>query len=482
MLDEADHHPPPGPGQLNNLDELRARMKGVASAKIISISRPKTEADLTAREHKTGTRHVCVVPCPHCGDYQELLNENLRFDHCKDLAGEYDLGRVLKETFYECGFCHQPIKEHHKREMMLKHRWWQTNPNPAPGKLSLHESDLYSQFASSTWGKLACEYIAGLKSIGAMTRYRQERLGKPERLRSSELKTEDILKLCSPYHRGTLPEAPALYAMGVDVQGDVKKWVKGGFDLHGNLRVADWGYTLSFDELLEVADVLTPVGMPFEQISKISSWDGESLTIEQGIIDEGHLMTEVRRFCIASNGLFVPSKGRGGIQIRTLVTESEGEIDGEPIITYHFSDDQFKKMLYIGRIAELPKILSGKSSSPRLYLPHRVDAEFADELTSEKLLVIQDRLGYPREEWKKNSSIPNDFGDALKNLLVIWYWMGPQIVAAAAVAESGKGGVESTAVVPVGRQYVLKESPLKDLPPVTDFLGRKVIDNKGHIA
>ena len=253
ILDEADHHPIPKPGQLNNLDELRARLKAVRDAKICSISRPKTEGDLTAREHKTGTCHVIVVPCPHCDFYQELKNENLRFDHCKDLAGEYDLQRVLKETWYECEFCHKAIEEKHKRDMLLRRKYRQTNPSPRPGKLSLHISDLYSQFSTSTWGVLATEYIAGLKSVGAMTRYRQERLGKPERLRSSELKGEDITKLRSAYHRGTIPERPALMCMGVDVQGDVKKWVKGGFSSRGALRVVDWGYTLSFDELLEVA-------------------------------------------------------------------------------------------------------------------------------------------------------------------------------------------------------------------------------------
>jgi len=427
VLDEADHHPVPTAGKLNNLDELRSRLKAVSDAKICSISRPKTEADLTAREHKTGTCHVIDVPCPHCDYYQELKNENLRFDHCKDLAGEYDLQRVLKETWYECDFCHQPIYEKHKRDMLLRRKYRQTNPNPKPNKLSLHISDLYSQFPTATWGVLASEYCAALKSVAAMTRYRQERLGKPERLRSSELKSEDVTRLRSAYHRGTIPVRPALYCMGADVQGDVKKWIKGGFTAQGELYIVDWGYTLSFDELLDEAREPVPVGVEFNNWNRSIPWDGETVTVDQGIIDEGHLMESVRRFVLRSDGLFVPSKGRGGIQIRTLVEESEGEIDGEPLITYHFSDDQFKKMLYIARIKEFDKILTGKSKTPRLHLPWELDAELVDELTSEKLSVEQDRLGYPRETWKKNPSIPNDFGDALKNLLVIWYWMGPQL-------------------------------------------------------
>lgn len=431
VLDEADHHPTPGPGELNNLDELRARLKAVTDAKIISISRPKTESDLTAREHKTGTQHVCVVPCPHCGDFQELVIDQLRYDHCKDLAGEYDLERVKRETYYECSFCHRLIEESNKREMMLRHRWRQTNPSPQPGKLSIHESDLYSQFPTSTWGHLAVEYIAALKSIAAMTRFRQERLGKPERLRSSELRAADVLKLRAPYHRRTIPVKPVLVGMGVDVQGDVRKWVKGGFSLNGELRIIDWGYTLSFDDILEEAAIPIPVGLPFNQWPKGKLWEGDTVVIDQGAIDEGHMTETVRRFCLSSEGLFVPTKGRGEIQVRHLVSESEGEIDGEEMITYHFSDSQFKKALYVSRIAEFPKILAGKSKTPRMYLPWEVDAEFADELTSERLVVENDRLGFPRELWKKNPSIHNDFGDALKNLLVIWYWLGPQIVAEA---------------------------------------------------
>jgi len=437
ILDEADSHPPPVPGKPSNLDDLRSRLKSVSDAKIYCVSKPKTESHITHKEWKDGTRHVCRVPCPHCGSFQELLWENMRFDHCKDFGGEYELERVKRETFYECSTCRKPIEEKHKREMLLQHRWVQTNPRPVPGRLSIQESDLYSQFSTAAWGILACEYIAGLKNEAKMTTFRTDRLGKPARLKRNERKPEDVLacRCVTPrYRRGTLPVAPLLTAMGADVQGDVRKWVSGGFTRNGDLYVCNYGQTLAIDELLIDAATPIPIGMPWEY-PKAREWDGDTRTIDQGIIDEGHLYEMVRRFCLRSDGLFVPSKGRGGIQVRQLVSESDAEIDGNSLIVYHFDDDAFKKQLYLARVADLPKILAGKKKGPRLYLPWDVEAEFVEELCSERLTTKMDSMGFEREKWAKDPGTPNDFGDALKQLLIIWYWLSPQLLADAEAAD-----------------------------------------------
>ncbi len=111
VVDEADVHPEPMPGMPETIDLARDRLKASGGGKLILLSKPKTEASITAREHKGGTQHQCFVPCPHCNAFQVLVFERLRYDHCKDLAGEYDLQRVEAETFYECEVCHQPIRD-----------------------------------------------------------------------------------------------------------------------------------------------------------------------------------------------------------------------------------------------------------------------------------------------------------------------------------------------------------------------------------
>lgn len=446
VIDEADYHPPPAAGQQDNVEELRSRTKAVSDAKIYVISKPKSELHVTYSNYKDGTRHKCFVPCPHpdCGKFQELVWEQVRYEHCKDEAGEYDLERVRLETYYECIHCQQKIEERHKREMMLRHRWRQTNPKPQPKRLSAHISDLYSQFSTATWGVLATEYIPALKSYAKMTTFRRDRLGKPARpIGTSVRKEDDILRLrCETprYWRGTIPVKPVLTVICADVQGDVRKWVKGGFVLPNTLYVIDWGQTLAFEDLLDEYMEPVPVGRPFEW-KKTTPWEGETVICEQGTIDEGYAATKVRRFCLNSEGLFVPTKGRADVQAKRTVVESDAECDGEPVIVYHFNEDAFKKELYVDSISGLDKIIAGKSEAMRIFMPWDLEMAFAEELCSEKLTTEIDRWGFSKEKFKKDPSIPNDWGDALKQMPMVWYWLGPRIVEESRIAALAARGV-----------------------------------------
>ena len=430
VVDEADVHPQPGPGMPETVDLARDRLKAAGGGKLILLSKPNTEAHVTWREFKTGTQHKCFVPCPHCDHFQELVWERMRFDHCKDLAGEYDVQRVEEETYYECELCHKPIHDRDKVKMLERHRWRQTNPKPKPGKISAHISDLYSPFEKSRWGKLAVEWLEAQKSITKLIKFFQSRLGMPWRLQTSERTASDILNLRGGYARGTCPIRPMLTAMAADTQDDVKKWVQGCFAENGDLYIVNWGHTLSFvllDELMaEPVPIVVPVGWsPAQGMENI---DVEKFLV--GIIDEGgHLGSAVRNFCLRSEGRWWPCKGRGGIQVRRTVNESTAMVQGVPLIVYHYDDDDFKKQLYINRIGKAQKIRDKKEKQPTIYLPDELEGEFIDEMVSEKLDKEKDRYGFTREKWKKDPSIPNDWGDAIKELLVIWYVMEPYLRA-----------------------------------------------------
>lgn len=430
IVDEADIHPEPMHGMPETVDLARDRMKAVSDGKLILLSKPKTEGNVTYREFATGTRHKCFVPCPHCNHYQELVWERVRFDHCKDLAGEYDTQRVERETFYECELCHQAIEEKHKSAMLEAHRWRQTNPRPKPGKISAHISDLYSPFDKSQMGRLANEWIEAQKSITKLIKFMTSRLGLPWRTQTSERTSSDIMNLRAGYARGSCPISPFFTAVAADTQDDVKKWVKGCFSRSGDLYVVDWGFTLSFDELNDVLSDPVPVHPPLGWVPAHGLDGIETVTGLVGIIDEGgHLTSEVRNFCLRSAGRWWPCKGRGGIQVRKTVNESTAEVQGVTIPVYHYDDDDFKKQLYMQRIGKAQRVRDGKEKIPTIYLPDDITGELIDELVSEKLTHEKDNYGFKREKWKKDPSVPNDFGDAIKELLVIWYVMEPYLSA-----------------------------------------------------
>lgn len=117
----------------STFDLAESRINRHPDGKLFACSKPKKPGTPFHRRWCTGTRSVRLVPCPHCGTFQELTmfgesaTENLKpipapgeaatpeehakpqplgrlvFDHCKELAtGRWDLQRVRAETYYQC--------------------------------------------------------------------------------------------------------------------------------------------------------------------------------------------------------------------------------------------------------------------------------------------------------------------------------------------------------------------------------------------
>lgn len=111
-----------GAGTLHNL--ARSRVTGVDGAKVMTLSKAREWGSPHHREVDSGTREAFLVPCPHCGTFQELSfdgsspTENLtlqppqrpiairlgrvKFDQCRQLDNSWDLERVQREAVYEC--------------------------------------------------------------------------------------------------------------------------------------------------------------------------------------------------------------------------------------------------------------------------------------------------------------------------------------------------------------------------------------------
>jgi phage terminase large subunit GpA-like protein len=420
ILDELDKHKPGPGGEANTIDLARQRLKAGEGGKLIAFSAPILESGVTTQEHKDGSCHVFELPCPHCGQFQELVWENVKFGHCKDLTGEWDLDRVLAETYYECANPECPdrrIEERHKRAMVAAGRWRQTNPKPFPRKMSVRVSDLVSPFKRARWGVLAVEWIKAQGNAGKIQAFLNNRLGRGVSPRETEVKDCEIMALRGPYRRKSIPVAPCYVSLTADRQGDVVKWTKCGWLPDGTVYLIDYGYVLAPDELIAVA------GDPFEVLS-----DGTMVSkTNDGLIDEGYNTTEIRDFCERSDGLFHPSKGRGGIQVRQAVYESTALHRGREMLVYHYDDDDMKKQLYRARIKDA---MDEKRQAkrlvriPRLWLPQDIGPDFIGELTSEKFVEERDPRGFTRWAWVKDESRPNDFGDAMKMHFVLWHIVG----------------------------------------------------------
>lgn len=420
--DEVDKHKVPR-GEAGTLDLLEQRGKGISGAVMIAGSTPTVETGTIAREHLRGSCHVYEVPCPHCGEMQELEWNGVKFGHCKRPAGGgYDLRRVLVETFYECRACRGAIEEGHKLAMMEGGDWRPTNfeelegePVPAwePGIMSAHLSDLYSIDADSTWGEIAVQWIRAQGDPLKLQNFRNGRLGLEEREAVVEVKPAGVRRLISSYQRGSMPEVPCLLTIQADNQGsEIVKWMVSGWLPGGSHYVVDWGTAEGREALDEV-------------VRRKFDCGGRLLSPQRGIMDEGGedgTTWEVRRFCKERGQRWLASKGQAGRQISHLTrfaraSVAKGGLDS--MLVLQFDDDAFKRLLYLQRIGKFDPVRCEEEGLPRMYLPADASEQLVRELSGEQLRRVKGKV-----QWV--ASPPNDFGDCAKLGEVLWNVIGGQ--------------------------------------------------------
>ena len=399
---------------------LRSRVKTVEGSKIMAFSSPATEDGETHQEYQSGTRHVLEIPCPHCGEYHELRLINLRFDHCRDLAGYWDYDSIERAAYFECPHCRGKILQSQKAAVLEKLRARQTNfgkgkDRYSARKFSLHISDFYSPFC--TWGALAREFVEARGSPVDLKNFVNSRLGEVQEEKDRRITKEELNKLVGGYWLNHTPKTPYLAPNGMpaifvasDVQQGVKKWARGAFcpgPFGADLYILDGGSCLAFDDL--EAERRHPV---------ICDENGGQYEASVGMIDEGFNTMDVRTF-VLGNPRFIAAKGRGVGQARAVVAYSPCQHEGREMKICHFSDDDFKAELYVSRIynhtsSENPQPL------PRIFFPEGISEEFLQELTTERR--GETWTGGKRAwKWTLKPGQHNDYGDAVKMLLVLWH-------------------------------------------------------------
>lgn len=461
ISDETDKHRSIK-GEATTVDLLRSRLKEQTGSKLLNYSTPTTISGQIHQEYLTGSRHKAFVPCPHCGEYQDLVWERVKFGHCKDLTGEWDLQAVSRSTFYECCSCLQPIHDYHKREMMPRGEWRPTNfrtvtgpdgkdqlvPAWIPRKQSAHYSDLYSQNENVSFGRLAIKFIAALKDPMKMRDFLQNHLGQPDSEAAAEVTEDKILALRGPYKRqrpastdihapidgdgqfldpGTpIPIKPLYAALISDTQDENSKWTIQAFARNGDQYVIDWGSCLELSDLDDI--MLRKVRWA------VRNEDG---TVESGempisicMIDEGgHRVFEVRQHAYARFPAVFTSRGAPGnsglssIGVRDYrIRKDTDQCPTTPVVVY--DDNTFKRELYIRRIARFDATKAEAYGQSRLWLPMNLDTELTQELMKEKL--VRNRDG--RMIW--NEPKGNDFGDTVKMGIINWCWISPDLLIA----------------------------------------------------
>ena len=180
------------------------------------------------------------VPCPHCGSYQRLIFERVRWAKPKDgKQGDQDnqdkkaLARRVKRSraaWYECAACERKLYDSDRRAMMQAGRWATEDGRiadaeslaswPAGTRLGLQISALYCLWVK--WGDVASEFILAAHDMARTYDFRTQTLGEPYEQQVSRLRSDVFAARCGPGHppEGIIPAWAAKLIAAIDTQHD----------------------------------------------------------------------------------------------------------------------------------------------------------------------------------------------------------------------------------------------------------------------
>jgi hypothetical protein len=415
VVDEAEEHAKLS-GDTTTSGNVEGRTKTSEEGLVVVVSKPKLKGGVIDKEHALGDQEIFLVPCPHCGTYQELTIEKLKFSHCKDLLQGWDLERVLNETYMECEatFCKKAIFESAKPAMVEQYHWFPTNAGD-PEVISFHISDLYSPHSSVSWGVLAKKMINSKHD----RRLRQdlwnnnlgleweERVTKPEKI--------DILNCKSPYKRGEIPFPPVALLLGSDIGKSNAKWVVGGVSECGDVAAVDWGDEIHPDAIAEIVNTR----------EFVCRSNGQKYKIDHGAIDAKYRVEDSYAACMKAPLRLWPVAGGGGRSYRKTFGLAQLPTYPPWLQLISFNDRDFKTELYIVRIKrEVPPGVPEenaekfKEKMPRLLVPENVTDDLIRELVNEHL-EEDEETGLM--EFRRKG--PNHYGDCIKEIILLWRWM-----------------------------------------------------------
>lgn len=319
IIDEMEKMQPTPHGHPSEMAEGRAATFK-HNKKIIYISNP-TFAHNAAVKQKTihglflgSSQAYFHVPCPHCGEFQPLIWENLRYSHCKE---------KLDDIYYECCHCKGRIRDHQKTQAVKKGKWVETYPDrPTKG---FHISQLYSPFTS--FEQICADWILVDKSkdLASIMRFKNEVLGLPfeEDLGLYRDSSDALYNRRENY--SLVPMGASLLTLAVDTQDGWLSWTLTAWGLDRECWVIDTG---RID-----GDLDTPG--PWAKLQEIISKQykhesGLELPIEKVLIDtQGHQTTQVNRYL----------KGRGPL-VQGIYGERGPALKPKPIITKPVRDSK----------------------------------------------------------------------------------------------------------------------------------------------
>ena len=362
--------------------------------KLLYISTPLLEGTSRIKFlYENGDQRKYYVPCKHCGEYQELKFDNLKYD--EDEKGNL----IWQSVHYECDYCNKHWKNEDKIYFLGRGEWRSTCESTEPGFRSYHLSALYSPVGFRSWESICQEWIQVKGDQTKLRAFINTVLGEPFQERGEAPQYSMLMLRREEYQVNNLPEGiePLLITAAADVQKDrieceIVAWLKDKESYSINYHVF-YGDT---------NDLRSDAWTGLEKIIQ-TEYFGQYLRMV--FIDSGYRTSEVYAFCeqYAHTGKVLPSMGESNdaygkklISVRKVTGYNVNRID---IQTGYFKSELYG-YLQLGRGSDDDVFPHGYCHFPVEY-----GEKYFQMLTAEKRVLkkIKGRAVYKWEQIRERN-------------------------------------------------------------------------------
>lgn len=364
-----------------------------AQSKVYACSTPTLRDNYIWRLHDNAdeVRHY-FVPCPHCGEFIELVFKQIHFDEDPEKKlSPYERAQTSQYVCQECGCV---IEDSSKQEMLKKGIWKAVKKRGVgkPKTVGFWINSLYSVFV--TWAEVAEEFLKSKDDPEELQNFANSWLAEP--WEDTRLKTSAELVMqrqteCEVYE---LPEWTKLVTGGVDVQENCLYWtVRAWGDYITSQNIAH-GQAYSFRDIERIMNL------------KFRMQDGTEMVPALTLIDSGNDADTVYDFCANNSDWALPCKGASNTMLShykmSRINKTDSRAYGMNLVMV--DGGKYKDMIS-GRMQR-----ENGTGSWMVYKD--CDLEYAQQVTAEHKVNVRTGNGKKRLAWiPKTSHAANHYLD-----------------------------------------------------------------------
>lgn len=364
-------------------------------------------------------RRLRYVPCPHCGAFQVLEFERLKWQ-----SEEWP-----HRAWFECAAHGCAIESTERLEMLRAGVWIPTaGEGPGewfeaeelerwrrrlvPGRLrGFHVWKAYSLMTS--WDGIVADWLEAKDKPARLRVFTQQVLGEPFEEKGDAPDPELLhARRVSGLQRGAPGAGPLIFTGAVDGQGNRLEWAVWGWSEGLTRWLVDWGVIEGDPHGTEVWATLATDVMG----RRYSPSGGEPIDVEAWAVDSGYATNSVYNFARGRPRVFAVD-GRGGRTFPMIGTPSKVDITIKgvkrkkgallwPVGGWTLKSDHYAAV----RLTLDRKPEDGGAWSPgSMILPGDADLDYCRQLTSEFLATVEvKRTGQSYQEWRKLAGQANE--------------------------------------------------------------------------